>query len=89
MNFNVLYNFKDLYFGLDTQIRAKLQTLIEPYFWPRANDHADKTIKMVKNENLATNTTAASKYIHTNQGGQESASIEIPPFRPHFIKFQK
>ena len=29
---NVLYNFKDLNFGLDTQIKAKLQTLIEPYF---------------------------------------------------------
>ena len=25
----------------------------------------------------------------TYLGGPESASIEIPPFRPHFIKFQK
>ena len=29
----------------------------------------------------------ASKYIPI--GGPESASIEIPPFRPYFIKFSK
>ena len=39
-----------------------------------------------KSEELVTN-TAESK--HTYLGGPESASIEIPPFRPHFIKFSK
>ena len=29
---NVLYNFKDFIFGLNTQIKAKLQTLIKPSF---------------------------------------------------------
>ena len=29
---NYLYNFKHLNFGLDTKIKAKLQTLIGPYF---------------------------------------------------------
>ena len=37
---------------------------------------------------LVTNTTTALKYI-PNLGGPESASIEIPSFRPHFIKFSK
>ena len=39
-----------------------------------------------KSEELVTN-TAESK--HTYLGGPESASIEIPPFRSHFIKFSK
>ena len=30
-----------------------------------------------------------SQHQSTYLGGPESASIEIPPFRPHFIKFQK
>ena len=38
---------------------------------------------MNKSENLVTSTTAASKYI------PESASMEITPFKPHFIKFSK
>ena len=37
-----------------------------------------------------TNTTAASKYVQcTYLRGQESASIEISSFRPHFINFSK
>ena len=35
-----------------------------------------------KSKELVTNTTAASKY-------NVSASMEIPPFRPHFINFSK
>ena len=45
------------------------------------------TANLNKSEDFVTNTTSASKY--TYLGGPESASIEIPPFRPHFLKFQK
>ena len=39
---------------------------------------------------LRSSTTTASKYIGTHYPrGPESASIEIPPFRPHFIKSSK
>ena len=39
-----------------------------------------------ESEKLVRNTTAASK---TYLRGSESASIEIPYFRPHFINFSK
>ena len=40
------------------------------------------TANLNKGEELVTNITTASKY-------PESASIEIPPFRPQFINFSK
>ena len=44
----------------------------------------------IKSEELLTNTTAASKYMPIAcLRGQESASMEISPFKPHFIKFSK
>ena len=39
-----------------------------------------------KSENLVTNTNAVSKHIPKKP---RYASLEIPPFRPHFIKFLK
>ena len=42
---------------------------------------------MNKSEKLVTNTTAASKYIP--KSCPESASIKIPPYRPHFIKLSE
>ena len=48
------------------------------------------TANLNKSVWLVTNITAASKFkVHTYLGEPESASIEIPPFRPHFIRFQK
>ena len=41
----------------------------------------------MKNVKLMTNTTVASKYIHTYLRGPEFASIEIPPFTPQFMIF--
>ena len=41
-----------------------------------------------KIENFETDTTAASKYRPIFEV-PESASIEMPPFRPHFINFSK
>ena len=49
--------------------------------------HSMARANLNKSEVFLTNTTAASKCICL--GGPESASIEIPPFRPHFIKFSK
>jgi hypothetical protein len=43
-------------------------------------------VNLNKSEHLVTNTTAASKCIARVP---ESATIEIPLFRPHFIKFEK
>ena len=37
---------------------------------------------------LVSNTTTA-QHQSTYLGGPESVSIEIPPFKPHFIKFSK
>ena len=46
--------------------------------------HSMAIANLKKNEVLMTNTTAASKYIPR---GSESASIEMPPLKLHFIKF--
>ena len=43
------------------------------------------TANLNKSVEFVTNTTAASRYIPRRL----RISIEIPPFRPHFIKFQK
>ena len=43
------------------------------------------SVNMNKSVGLVTNTTTASEYV----GDPESVSIEIPPFRLHFIKFLK
>ena len=44
--------------------------------------HSMAIANLNKNKELVTNTTAASR-------GPESASMEIPLFRPHFIKLSK
>ena len=46
------------------------------------NDHS-------KSEELVSNTTVASKYILTHVRCPESGSIDIPPFKPRFIKLLK
>jgi hypothetical protein len=47
------------------------------------------TANLNKSEELMTNTIVLPQHQSTNLRGPESASIEIPPFRPHFMKFSK
>ena len=60
-------------------------------------NHSMAKANMIKNKFFLTSTTgisyycilAASKYIGRYLRGPESASIKIPLFIPHFIKFSK
>ena len=57
------------------------------YILPKTSQSAHSMARgnLSKSSELVTNTTAASKYLR----GQEYASLEIPSFRPHLIKFSK
>ena len=51
--------------------------------------HSMAIANLNKSEDFVTNMYHCSIKLSTYLGGPELASIEIPPFRPHFIKFQK